>query len=76
MGADFIAQSRRKDSDFSNAYNAGYGLLNLTAEWRVQRDWSLAGRIENVFDQDYALTNGYNTAGRSLMLEARYRPAS
>ena len=76
LGADFIAQSRRKDSDFSNAYNAGYGLLNLTAEWRVQRDWSLAGRFENVFDQNYALANGYNTAGRSLMIEARYRPAS
>ena len=76
LGADFLAQSRRKDSDFSDVYNAGYGLMNLTAEWHVQRDWRITGRIENVFDKNYELADGFNTAGRSVMIEARYHPAS
>ena len=76
LGADVIAQSQRKDSDFSNTMNAGYGLVNLTAEWRLQRDWSLSGRIENLFDKEYVLADGFNTAGRSVMIAAHYRPAS
>lgn len=76
LGVDVIAQSQRKDSAFSNSINAGYGLVNLTAQWRLQRDWRLIGRLENVFDKDYALADGFNTAGRSVMIEARYSPAS
>lgn len=76
LGVDFIAQSQRKDSAFSNSVNAGYGLVNLTAQWRLQRDWRLIARLENLFDKEYELAQGFNTAGRSVMIEARYSPGS
>lgn len=76
FGIDFIAQSRRKDSAFSTAYNAGYGLVNLSAQWRLAQGWSLSGRVENLFDKEYELADGFNTTGRSVMIEARYRPGA
>ncbi len=76
LGADLITQSQRKDSAFSSVDNAGYGLVNLTAQWRLQPDWRLIGKIENVFNKHYELADGFNTMGRALFIEARYSPAS
>jgi len=72
FGADWLATGRRKDSAFSTVYNAGYGLLNLTALMRINRQWTLQGRVENTADKHYTLADGYNTAGRSLYVELRY----
>lgn len=72
LGADWLATSKRKDSPFSTVYNAGYGLLNLTALTRLSKEWTLQGRVENLTDQPYTLADGYNTAGRSLYVELRY----
>lgn len=72
IGADWLATGRRKDSPFSDIYNDGYGLLNLTAQTRLSKVWTLQGRLENVTDQPYTLADGYNTAGRSLYVELRY----
>lgn len=72
VGLDWLATSKRKDSPFSTVYNAGYGLLNLTAQTQLNKEWTLQGRVENLTDQPYILADGYNTAGRSLYLELRY----
>lgn len=74
LGADLILQSERKDSAFSDTYNAGYGLVNLSAQWRVQKDWRLIGKLENAFDKRYELADGFNSAGRAVFIEARYSP--
>ena len=72
LGADWLATGRRKDSAFSTIYNAGYGLLNLTALMHINQQWTLQGRVENATDKRYTLADGYNTAGRSLYVELRY----
>ena len=72
VGADWLATGKRKDSPFSDVYNAGYGLLTLTAQTHLSKEWTLQGRLENVTDQSYTLADGYNTAGRSLYVELRY----
>ena len=38
----------------------GYAVVNLTADYRLARDWTLFGRVDNLFDQRYA------TGGRWL----------
>lgn len=50
-----------------------YTLLNLAGEYTLGKGLSLAGRLENLLDEDYQLAKGYNTAGRSAFLELRYR---
>ncbi len=32
----------------------GYGVLNLKADYRLARDWTLYARVDNVFDRRYA----------------------
>jgi len=72
VGADWLATTKRKDSPFSSVYNAGYGLVNLTAQTRLNPQWTLQGRVENLTDKHYTLADGYNTTGRSLYVELRY----
>ncbi len=74
LGADFLAQSERKDSPFSTTHNGGYGLVNLTAQWRLQRDWRVNAKLENALDKDYALAQGFTTTDRALFVEVRYAP--
>ena len=72
IAADWLATGKRRDSPFSSVYNAGYGLLNLTALLHLNVHWTLQGRVENLSDKRYTLADGYNTAGRSLYVELRY----
>lgn len=32
----------------------GYGVVNLSADWRPARDWTLFARLDNLFDRRYA----------------------
>ncbi len=50
-----------------------YTLLNLTAEYRFTKQWSLSGRIENLLDEEYMLANGYNTPGTSAYANINFR---
>lgn len=72
---EMVAQSTRKDSDFSAYQNAGYGLFNLSAALRWRADWTLQGRIDNLFDKDYTLAHGYNTQGRAFYISLVYASA-
>jgi vitamin B12 transporter len=72
LSADFLAQSRRKDSNFSDEFMAGYGLVNLTGQVHLGKGWTLQGRIENLFDKDYELAAGFNTPERSYVVGLRY----
>jgi len=58
---------------------AGYTLVNLTAQYRLNQDWSLNARVDNLFDRDYALVstfNGipYNTPRTNLFVSLRWQP--
>jgi vitamin B12 transporter len=72
LGLDFLASGRRKDSNFSDAVNGGYGLADLTLQISLAPHWSLQAKVENLFDKDYALAAGYNTPGRSFYAGVRY----
>lgn len=65
-GVDVLVSGKRKDYA---ADLAGYGLVNLHASWQLGDAWRLNARAENLADRDYALVQGYNTAGRSGWLE-------
>ena len=73
LGTDLLAASNRRDSDFSDAILAGYGLANLTAAVSLGRDWTLRARVENLFDKDYMLADGFRTAERSYLVQLGWR---
>jgi vitamin B12 transporter len=50
----------------------GYGLVGLSVQRPLAGGWSLALRVDNLFDRDYELANGYNAAGTSSLLQLRW----
>ena len=47
---------------------AGYGLLNVGANWKLRKDLMLQARVNNVTDANYALADGYSTPGRNVFV--------
>jgi len=59
---------------------AGYGLVDLEANYALGKGWSLEGRIHNLFDKDYVTAldftgvNAYQNLGATFFLAVAYRP--
>ena len=49
-----------------------YQLVNATARYRVNDALTVQARLENAFDEDYTLVQGYRTEGRSYTIGVRY----
>jgi vitamin B12 transporter len=71
-GAEVVAAS--KADDILGTTLGGYSVVNLRASWTINADWHITGRIENLFDRDYALVHGYDTPGRSGFLDIVWQP--
>lgn len=69
-GAEWIVVSERRDfvGDLP-----GYGLVNLAARYVWTKTLGMEVRVENAFDKDYELIEGFNTPDRSLFVALRYR---
>ncbi|WP_303787353.1 TonB-dependent receptor domain-containing protein [Azovibrio restrictus] len=52
----------------------GYALVNLQAGYRLDKDWSLFARVNNLFDREYVLNQDYATDGANFFLGVRYAP--
>ena len=74
VGATWSAYSDRFDDAANTRPLAGYGTIDLRADWRFSRDWSLGARLNNVGDKAYETAFGYNQPGRELFLTVRYAP--
>ncbi len=72
FGLDVLMASDRKDSPFSNVYNAGFVLANITAQLRLGDNWTVRGRVENVLDSQYETAAGFNAADRGLYVQLHY----
>ena len=73
-GAEVVVAGYRYDS-VSNAATSrlpGYGLVNLRAGYLLAPAWSVNVRWNNVFDRDYQLVRGYNTAGSNVFVSLDY----
>ncbi len=73
VGIELVASSRRYDNAANTVRLAGYGIVNLTAEWPFAKGWSLVARGSNVFDQNYELTADYATGGATVFAGVRWQ---
>ena len=73
LGLDVAAYGNRKDFGFpENVTLDSYTLLNATVRYRVTDACTVQGRLENAFDENYTLAEGYRTEGRSYTIGVRY----
>jgi vitamin B12 transporter len=84
FATEVIASSARYNDTANTQRLAGYGLVNLTADYKINQDWNVQARVNNLFDKDYALAfDGdpkaggfvYNTPGSNLFVSVRYSPS-
>ncbi len=73
LGATLIAQSWRYDDAANTQRVAGYGTINLRAQYRLARGYTVFGRLGNIFNKSYETVKNYNTAGRTLFVGIRYQ---
>lgn len=73
-GAEWLGVGRRYDSHGETRPMGGYGLVNLTARYAMSDSLSIEGRINNLFDKDHELAQGYNTPGFNAFVGLRYAP--
>jgi outer membrane receptor protein involved in Fe transport len=50
----------------------GYTLLNLGVNWKLQKHVALLGRINNLTDAQYNLSNGFSMPGRNLFVSVNW----
>lgn len=77
LGGSWIAQNHRYDDAANEERLAGYGLVNLRADWRFAPRWSARLTVENAFDKEYATArffdgDDYLNAGRSVFLSVHF----
>lgn len=65
-------QGKRRDSDFSNQVLDAYTLIGLSGTYKINSQWRLVGRLDNVLGTQYQLAHGYGALGRSGYLTLNY----
>ena len=83
FGAEVVSSSARYNDSDNLLRMGGYTIFNLTTQYKINPDWTIQARANNVFDKNYHLaldgnphTTGfaYNTPGANLFVNVRYEP--
>lgn len=75
LGSEIISTSHRYNDAENTVRMSGYTLVNLYSQYRINDDWSLNARINNLFDRKYELAYDYATFGTNLFVSVRYAPS-
>jgi vitamin B12 transporter len=79
-----LASSTRYNDAANTQRLAGYAVMNAAASYRINKDFTLQARVNNLLDKDYALAYDgdpdaggfvYNTPRANLFVNVRYSPA-
>ncbi|MBW3779188.1 TonB-dependent receptor [Aeromonas veronii] len=76
LTAELLYVGKRYDNNWTTSQRvelSAYTLLNLAASYELTQQFTLGGRIDNVFDRDYAPAYGYASPGTEFKVTADYR---
>jgi vitamin B12 transporter len=80
IGATVHAESKR-DWDDASAWPTivrrqlpGYATLDLRADYKLSKDWTVGAKIGNVLDKQYETNKGYNQDGINGLVTLKYAP--
>ncbi|MEN2490058.1 TonB-dependent receptor [Flavobacterium sp. B11] len=71
----FIANAEFNSPRFSTSYGArvpDYTLLNLYGSGKISKNFSLDAGVNNIFDRNYSLVEGYPEEGRNFFVTLRF----
>jgi vitamin B12 transporter len=72
---NLVAEIKNSSSriDGANRVLDQYTLLNLSVSKKIDTQWTTSAKINNFFNKQYESLYGYNTFGRSLMVELKWQ---
>ncbi|WP_367345002.1 TonB-dependent vitamin B12 receptor [Stenotrophomonas bentonitica] len=73
-GVTATGSGKRYDNADNTVRLAGYDTVDLRLEYAISRDWSVLGRVSNLFDREYETVAWFNQPGREYRLSVRYQP--
>lgn len=76
VGATLRGESQRY-TDTANTESkklGGYGTLDLRADYKLAKSWTVGAKLSNVLDKDYQTNNGYNQDGVNGLVTVKYAP--
>ena len=62
LGATLVASGSRFADSSNSVSLPGYARLDVRAQYRINPDWDVLMRVNNVLNADYQLVAGYNTS--------------
>lgn len=68
--AEVRLSSNREDS--GRVILPGYGLVNIGTAYKIDKQWSVQARLNNLTDKAYSLANGFSTPGRNIFLSLHW----
>lgn len=72
--------ARHLNSRFDDRANTtelgSHTLLDLSAAWRLNRDWTLRAELTNALDESYQTAATYDAPGRAVFASIAWRPGS
>lgn len=75
LGGEWVLSGERYGDAGNTLKMGGYGLLNVSADYTMAKEWSLQACVNNLFDKQYELARGYGTPGVNAFVGLRYQPA-
>lgn len=74
VGGGVQLSGARYDTADNTTVLPGYAVANLHVSTKIDKDWSVLARIDNLTDSAYQLASGYATSGRSLYVALKWAP--
>jgi vitamin B12 transporter len=74
LGTTLVASSSRYTDAANMQSLPGYARLDARVHYRIDPEWRVLLRANNVLDADYQLVAGYNTPGINGLLALEYQP--
>ena len=75
LGLTGAAEGARYDNLANTRRIDGFATLDLRAEYRFAKHWTLQAKLANVFDETYETASFYNQPGRTWSVLLRFQPA-
>lgn len=73
-GASLHAEGKRYDDAANLNKLPGYATLDLRTSYALNKNWTLGGKLGNVFNKSYETAQYYQQDGRNVLVDLRYAP--
>ena len=73
LGGRVNARGDRFDNTANTVKTSGFVTVDMTAEYRITKHFSIRAKVGNLLDKDYETVATYNALGRNVFLSFQYQ---